>query len=138
MEDAYVISESLAKETTTDTIKEVFVLVPPETKVLKLENEIGKETNLNDIFPIFRKLSWILFDFCSKYIKDEMLSITDTTNEKKIKLYRNIIKDSFSNISEIETTLNGIKYFIYKIIKILFAKYYTICSITQTKYIKIT
>ena len=43
-----------------------------------------------------------------------MLSITDTTNEKKIKLYRNIIKDSFSNISEIETTLNGIKYFIYK------------------------
>lgn len=48
MEDAYVISESLAKETTTDTIKEVFVIVPPETKVLKLENEIGKETNLNE------------------------------------------------------------------------------------------
>lgn len=47
-EDGYVISDKLADETTTDTIKEVAVIVPPETKVFKLEDEIGKITKAGD------------------------------------------------------------------------------------------
>jgi hypothetical protein len=34
---------------------------------------------------------------------------------KKIKLYRNIIKESFTKIVETETIFNGNKYYLYKI-----------------------
>jgi hypothetical protein len=80
-----------------------------------LNDIISRETGFNDLFPIFRKISWILLDFYDKHIKGEILSIGDTENKKKIKLYRNIIKDSFSNIVETETTFNGNKYYLYKI-----------------------
>lgn len=80
-----------------------------------LNDIISRETGFNDLFPIFRKISWILLDFYDKHIKDEILSIGDTENKKKINLYRNIIKDSFGNIIETETTFNGNKYYLYKI-----------------------
>jgi len=80
-----------------------------------LEDIIDQETKLNDLFPIFRKLSWILLDFYDKNIKGELLSIGDTNNKKKINLYRNIIKDSFNNILETEELINTYKYYIYKI-----------------------
>jgi hypothetical protein len=79
-----------------------------------LDNIISKETNLNDLFPIFRKLSWILLDFYNKHLKNEFLSIGETKNKKKINFYRNIIKNSFVDISEDETMFNGNKYYIYK------------------------
>lgn len=47
-EDAYVISDKIAETTTTDTLKEVFVVIPPETKVFKLEKQLGKETKPGD------------------------------------------------------------------------------------------
>lgn len=47
-EDAYVISDRIASTTTTDTIKEVSVIVPPDTRVFKLEKEIGKMTKAGD------------------------------------------------------------------------------------------
>lgn len=81
-----------------------------------IEKIIGKETNLNDLFPIFRKLSWILFDFYNKEIEGELLSIGDTKNKKKIKLYRNIINDSFNNIEESRMLLKNNIYYVYKII----------------------
>lgn len=80
-----------------------------------LDNIIGKETKLNDLFPIIRKLSWILLDFYNKKLNGKLLSIGETKNEKKINLYRNIVKNSFDNIKEKETTFNDDKYFIYKI-----------------------
>lgn len=87
-----------------------------DKKEWKLLNDIiSRETGFNDLFPIFRKLSWILFNFYNKHIKDELLSIGDTENKKKINLYRNIIKDSFSDIIETETTFNENKYYLYKI-----------------------
>jgi hypothetical protein len=82
----------------------------------KLENIIGEETKFNDLFPIFRKLSWILLDFYDKHLKGEILSIGDTANKKKINLYRNIIKDSFANFVETETISSGYKYFLYEIL----------------------
>lgn len=80
-----------------------------------LNDIISKETNFNDLFSIFRKLSWILIDFYGRYINDFLLSIGDTQNKKKINLYRNIIKDSFKNIEEIESIFNGNKYYLYKV-----------------------
>ena len=82
---------------------------------LQLLNDIiSKETGFNDLFPIFRKLSWILLDFYDKHIKGEILSIGDTANKKKINLYRNVIKESFDNIIETEVMFNGNKYYLYK------------------------
>lgn len=43
-EDAYVCSESFCQETTTDTMKEISIIVPPETKVFKLEKQFNKNT----------------------------------------------------------------------------------------------
>lgn len=81
-----------------------------------LDNIIGKETNKNNIFPIFRKISWILLDFYKNNLNGYLLSIGDTNNKKKIKFYRNIIKDSFKNIIETEEYINTNKYYIYKIV----------------------
>lgn len=43
-EDAYVISDNIANTTTTDTIKEISIIIPPETKVFQLEKQLNKET----------------------------------------------------------------------------------------------
>ena len=80
-----------------------------------LNDIISRETNLNDLFPILRKISWILLDFYNKHLSGKLLSIGDTENKKKINLYRNIIKDSFPNIVEKETVFNSNKYYIYDI-----------------------
>lgn len=80
-----------------------------------LDDIISKETNLNDLFPIFRKLSWIILDFYNNHLKGKLISIGETKNEKKINFYRNIIKDTFKNISEKEVIFNDEKYFIYNI-----------------------
>ena len=47
-EDGYCISDDVAKTTTTDTIREVSIIVPPETKVFQLEENIGKMTTSGD------------------------------------------------------------------------------------------
>ena len=80
-----------------------------------LNDIISKTTNLNDVYPIFRKISWILLDFYSKTLKGGVLSIGDTDNEQKIKFYRNIIKDSFTNVKESEVKFNGENYYLYEI-----------------------
>lgn len=77
---------------------------------------ISKETNKNDIYSILKKMSWILFDFCCKYLKGNSLSIGETENPIKIKLYRNIIKDSFENIVEKECMLGINRYYVFEII----------------------
>jgi hypothetical protein len=80
-----------------------------------LNDIIGRETNFNDLFPIFRKLSWILLDFYKNHIDGQILSIGDTENQKKINLYRDIIKNSFSDFTEKEVVFNGYKYYLYNI-----------------------
>lgn len=80
-----------------------------------LNNIISRETKLNDLFPVFRKLSWVLLHFYENYINNKILSICDTENKKKINLYRNIIKDSFPNFIENEIIFNGNKYYLYEL-----------------------
>lgn len=88
---------------------------PSEEEFEILNQIISRETKLNDLFPIFRKIYWILLDFYNEHLKNNLLSIGDTDNKKKINLYRNIIKDSFTNITENETIFNNNRYYIYKI-----------------------
>lgn len=47
-EDGYAISSKLAESTTTDTVREISIIVPPETKVFKLEDQIGKKTKTGE------------------------------------------------------------------------------------------
>ena len=83
----------------------------------ELKKIFEKETNLNDIYGILKRISFIIFDMWNKNIKGSKLSIGNTDNPKKIKLYRNIIKESFINLKEYEVTdeFRNI-YFIYEII----------------------
>jgi hypothetical protein len=75
---------------------------------------VEEKTNYNDLFPIFRKISWILIDFYNKHLNNQILSIGDTEEKKKINFYRNVIIDSFQDFKETETMFNGYKYFLYE------------------------
>ena len=81
----------------------------------QLNDIIGKETNLNDFYKVFKKISWMVFDVHEKYIPDYKLSLVVTDNPKKIKIYRNIIKNSFENVTETKVELEDNDYFIYEI-----------------------
>lgn len=77
-----------------------------------LDEIISEVTKLNNLYQILKKISWILNDFFTKNIKKTILSIGETKNKIKIDLYRNIIRDSFSNIIESEEEIMGYKYYI--------------------------
>ena len=83
----------------------------------ELVNIVEKETGLNHLYPVMRKISYILFDIFEKELGNSILSIGENKNMVKINLYRNIIKNSFSNIEEIGEKSDdaGNKYYLYKI-----------------------
>ena len=82
----------------------------------ELKKMFETETNFNDIYGIMKKISFVIFDLYNTKIKGNYLSIGETDNYKKIKLYRNIIDNSFENITETEIFDKlGNKYYIYKI-----------------------
>ncbi|MCK9445515.1 hypothetical protein M0Q50_01310 [bacterium] len=80
-----------------------------------LSNILEKTTNFNRLYQIIKKLSFILFDFCENRFDDIVFSIGDTKDDRKIKLYRNVIKDSFENIIETEDYENNNLYYLYEI-----------------------
>jgi hypothetical protein len=80
-----------------------------------LKNILEKQTKLNDIINILKRLSFIIFDMYYRYTNNHLLSIGDTDDYRKIKLYRNVIKDSFENIIETEDYENNILYYLYNI-----------------------
>ena len=49
---------------------------------------------------LMKSISYILLDIYTDYTSIDCFSIHSTDNPTKIKLYRNIIKDSFKNIKE--------------------------------------
>ena len=82
----------------------------------ELVNIVEKETGLNHLYPVMKKISYILFDIFEKELGNSILSIGETKNMVKTNLYRNIIKNSFSNIEEIGEKSDdvGNKYYLYK------------------------
>jgi hypothetical protein len=85
----------------------------------ELVNIVEKETGLNHLYPVMKKISYILFDIFDKELGNSILSLGETKNMVKINLYRNIIKNSFSNIEEIGEKFDdvGNKYNLYRISK---------------------
>jgi hypothetical protein len=68
-----------------------------------LRSIIEKTTGYNEIFPVIKRVSYVILDFYKKNLNGKHLSIgADTNDPIKIKLYRNIIRDSFTDFSEIE------------------------------------
>lgn len=83
----------------------------------ELVNIVEKETGLNQLFPVMKKTSYILYDIFEKELGCNIISLGETKNMVKINLYRNIIKNSFSNIEEIGEKFDDVdnKYYLYKI-----------------------
>ena len=91
-------------------------LTPEE--FLKISTILEKETNYGDIIKIMKSISFILLNFHNilKYHYDLPYSICETNRKTKIKLYRNIIKNSFNDIIETEDIMNnGEKIYYYHI-----------------------
>jgi hypothetical protein len=81
----------------------------------ELKNILEEQIDSRNIFSLFKRLSYIIFDYYKNHLKDIKLSIGDTNDKKKINFYRDIIKNSFENIKEeIEEVYNEI-YYIYTI-----------------------
>ncbi len=80
---------------------------------------VEKETGFNKLYPVMKKASYILFDIIENKLGNVIISLGETKNIVKINLYRNIIKNSFSNVNEIGEKFDeaGNKYYIYKITK---------------------
>lgn len=82
----------------------------------KFANILESETNLNKPFKIINALSYIIFDVYKKYLKSALFSIGSTDDKRKIQFYRNVIKNSFTNVVESEDIdLNNKKIFYYEI-----------------------
>lgn len=83
----------------------------------ELVNIVEKETGLNQLFPVMKKTSYILYDIFEKELGCNIISLGETKNMVKINLYRNIIKNSFSNFEEIGEKFDDVdnKYYLYKI-----------------------
>jgi len=77
-----------------------------------LKHIVEKETNFNELIPLMKSLSFILFDVYKDYNFINTFSISETENPIKIKVYRDIIKNSFKNVEEYKKTDT----FYYKII----------------------
>jgi hypothetical protein len=81
----------------------------------ELVNIVETETGFNQLYPVMKKTTYILFDLKNE-LGDIAISIGETRNIVKINLYRNIIKNSFPNVKEIEKfDIVGNKYYLYKI-----------------------
>ncbi len=104
------------KDKTKEYVKKGYITTSERDELVKI---VEKETNYNQLYPVIKKVSFILFDIIQNKINDTntILSIGDTLNPIKINLYRNIITNSFNNVEEIgeifDTSEN--RYFLYKI-----------------------
>lgn len=78
---------------------------------------VERQTNLNQVYSVMKKVSYIIKDFISSKLPGVILSIGETSNPAKINLYRNIIKNSFPEVQflgDIEDDDKN-KYFLYQL-----------------------
>jgi hypothetical protein len=86
-----------------------------DEEYIELVNIVEKETGLNKLYSVIKKASYILLEIFKSDLDINIISLGQTSNLTKINLYRNIIKNSFSNITEVgeKNDEGGNKYFIY-------------------------
>jgi len=75
-EDSYVISKDLADETKTDIVSEVSIIIPPNTKIVKLEKEKNKIVENGEILVEFS-----YEDNLENYIETTELEDDEETSE---------------------------------------------------------
>ena len=63
-----------------------------------LKNILENETGYNDVFQLFKSLSYILMELYDEN-KDMSFSVTETDNPIKIKFYKNLIQKSFPDFT---------------------------------------
>ncbi len=102
-EDAYVISEDVSSKMTRSMVKELQIIVPQNTKVLKIEKEFNKFVNKNDTLVEFT-----YEDNLDDYL--EMNQLDDNIDEEVLSLYVKE-KDSIKLASQ-EGEIIDIKVFI--------------------------
>lgn len=72
-----------------------------------------RTTNLNEIYDVMKNISYVLFEFKSEYNITIPFSIMKGEDERKINLYKNIINDSFKNLTDKEVLFNNQFYYLY-------------------------
>jgi len=87
-----------------------------DEELIELQNNVEKETGYNRLFPIIRKLAYVIIDFSKTHLKGETIVIVDSKNTTKIKFYRNIIS-SFKEVEDLGVKEDdyGNRCFLYKI-----------------------
>lgn len=78
---------------------------------------VERETGFNQLYSVMRRISYILFDVFNNKLRNNFISLGETSKIVKINLYRNIIKSSFPNVNEIGEKFDDFnnRYYIYKI-----------------------
>jgi DNA-directed RNA polymerase beta subunit len=108
-EDAYCVSSRIANKMTRDILREVSVVIPPDTKVINLEKEIGKTVTNEDILAEFS-----YDDGIDKYLDnyeeiDVDIDGEESSNQNSLKAGRNSIKFMAKNgiITDIKVFINN-------------------------------
>lgn len=79
-----------------------------------------KQTGLDEGHEIIKRVIFIVKDFNDRFGKGCVYLLGETEDKRKIKWYKNIIKDSFDNIKETtgdSSFTNGLTAYYYEIIK---------------------
>jgi DNA-directed RNA polymerase beta subunit len=104
-EDAYVVSENFSNTMKRDIIKEVYIIIPPDTKVLKIEKEIGKKVSQYDSLVEFQFVG----DF-NQYIEMNNLEVLEDSEIGDEAEFNNIINENNINrLMGIDGTISDIK-----------------------------
>ena len=105
--------------TTKKQYDEYFLLLPgkhfTEEEQDTLKKILENNTKFNELYDLLKSITFILvemYDDLKFFFGDIIFSITETDNPIKIRLYKNIIKDSFPNFSYKRRKINS-KYIYY-------------------------
>lgn len=101
-EDAYVVSQELADETTTDIVKEVHTVIPPDAKLIDVMTESGKMVSSGDVLLEFA-YDRDIDDYISTYIPAE----TDEISDEEFESDEGILYSQGQNTIKLLASISG-------------------------------
>jgi len=90
-EDAYCVTNKFASKMTRDILREVSIIIPPETKLINLNQEIGKQITQDEVLVEFA-YDYGIDTYLDTYDLDDLELDDESTNESKIQGNNNSIK----------------------------------------------
>jgi DNA-directed RNA polymerase beta subunit len=103
-EDGYVISKNISEKVTRDIIKEVTIIIPPDTKILNLETKTNKSVSKKDVLVEFSYNNTI-----EDYLDNNNL-LDDVTDDEFISIYNQ--GDNSIKLNALQGTLIDCKIYI--------------------------